>query len=141
MKNSINHILVFRQLVGPRTTLGQCYLNGEYIGYTCEDTLRPDRIKLKHETAIEEGVYYARKYTSNTFGKCLAIDDVPGFTHIRMHGGNDHGDTSGCILIGKNRNKEDFSIDTCRPILDNLLNKLDDNKPIVVTVINQIGIV
>ena len=140
MKNNINNVLVFRQLIGPRTTLGQCYLNGTFMGYTCEDTLRPDRIKLKHETAIEEGMYYGRKFTSNTFGKCLAIDDVPGFTHIRMHGGNDHGDTSGCILIGENIDKKNFSINSCRPALDNLLNKLDD-KPIVFTIVNQIGIV
>ena len=140
MQNSINNIVVFRQLIGPQTTLGQCYLNGEYMGYTCEDTLRPDRIKLKHETAIEEGMYYGQKFTSKTFGKCLAIDDVPGFTYIRMHGGNSHGDTSGCILLGTKRNPENFTISNCRPALDNLLNKLSDDKPIVFTIINQIGI-
>jgi len=140
MKNSINNILVYRQLIGPQTTLGQCYLNGEYMGYTCEDTLRPDRIKLKHETAIEEGAYYGKKYISNTFGECLAIDDVPGFTHIRVHGGNNHRDTSGCILLGTNRDKKSFTVDDCRPAMDNLLAKIDDNKPILFTIINQIGI-
>lgn len=140
MKNSINNIVVFRQTIGPRTTLGQCYLNGKFMGYTCEDTLRPDRIKLKHETAIEEGMYYGRKYTSTKYGNCLAIDDVPDFTHIRVHGGNNHTHTSGCILIGQKKDPENFTVVTCRPALDNLLNKLDDNKPIVFTIINQIGI-
>ena len=141
--NSINNIVIFRQFVGIRTTLGQLYLNGEYVGYTCEDTLRPDRIKMKHETAIEEGMYAARKYTSTTFGECIAIDDVPNFTHIRIHGGNDHSDTSGCILLGLKRDKqnpENYGISNCRPAMDKLYNMLDDSKKTFVTIINQIGL-
>lgn len=140
MKNSINNIVIFRQFIGPRTTLGQLYLNGEYVGYTCEDTLRPDRIKLKHETAIEEGMYYSRKYTSTTFGECIAIDDVPNFTHIRIHGGNTHENSSGCVLLGLNRDKENFRISNSRPAMDKLYEMLDDSKPILTTIINQIGI-
>jgi hypothetical protein len=140
MKNSINSILVFRDLIGPRTTLGQMYLNGEYIGYTLEDTIRPYPLKVYGETAIYEGMYPARKYTSSKFGKCLAIDDVPGFKHIRVHGMNDHTGSLGCIGLGTRRDKDNFTISNCRPALNNLLEKLDDSKPIYVTVITAVGI-
>tara|TARA_R110001592_G_scaffold139093_3_gene358846 strand:+ start:479 stop:814 length:336 start_codon:yes stop_codon:yes gene_type:complete len=110
------------------------------MGYTLEDTLRPDRIKLSKETAIEEGVYYGRKYNSPKFGECLAIDDVPNFTNIRVHGGNNHRDSWGCILLGQKRNTENFTISQCNPALDNLLNSINDKEPIVFTIINQIGI-
>lgn len=141
--NSINHIVVFRQFVGIRTTLGQLYLNGEYVGYTLEDTLRPDRIKMKHETAIEEGMYEARKYYSNNYKECIAVDNVPNFTHIRIHGGNNHKHTSGCILLGLKRDDtdpENYSISNCRPAMDKLYEMLDDDKKTFVTIINQIGL-
>ncbi len=143
MKNSINNLLIFRQFVGIRTTLGQLYINGEYVGYTLEDTLRPDRIKMKHQTAIEEGMYVGRKYKSTRFGECIAIDDVPGFTNIRIHGGNTHLDTSGCVLLGlkrDNKDPENFSIKSSKLAMNKLYSMLDDKKPTYVTVINQIGI-
>lgn len=140
MKNSINQILIFRQYVGIRTTLGQLYLNGEFIGYTCEDTLRPDRIKLIKETAIEEGMYPARKYTSLKFGECISVHDVPNFTNIRIHGGNTHEDSWGCILLGLRRDLANMSISDCRPAMNTLYAMLDDEKPTYVTMINQIGI-
>ena len=140
MKNSINNILVFRQVLGARTSLGQMYLNGEYVGYTLEDTIRPFPLKVYGETAIPEGVYKCRKYLSSKFGACLAVDEVPGFTHIRVHGMNDHEDSLGCIGLGRYRDLDKMTISNCRPVLDNLLNALDDSKPIYLTVVNAIGI-
>lgn len=140
MKNSINSIEIFRQLVFKQTTLGQLYLNGEFIGYTCEDTLRPPRIKIKEETAIEDGKYKSRKYTSPKFKECIAVDNVPDFKHIRIHGGNTHEDSWGCILLGLKRNVETQSISNCRPAMDKLYEMIDDDKPIYVTVITEIGL-
>jgi hypothetical protein len=139
MKNSINSIEVWRQSIFEQSTLGQLYINGEYVGYTCEDTLRPDRIKLKHETAIEEGKYSSRKYNSSTFKECIAIDDVPNFEHIRIHGGNTHKNSSGCVLLGLSKDPVDGTISNCRPAMDKLYDMIDDSKPIYVTIINQIG--
>ena len=140
MRNSINQIMIMRQVVGPTWTRGQLYLNGCFIGYTLEDTLRPFPIKVGSHTAIPEGIYYGRKYTSQTFGECLAIDDVPLFTHIRIHGGNDDGDTRGCVLLGLSKDDEIGGIWDCRPAMDLLRYKLDDNKPIVISATNAVGI-
>ena len=141
MKNAINNIVVFRQIIGTRTTLGQMYLNGEYVGYTLEDTLRPFPLKVYGETAISEGMYKCEKYNSSKFGKCLAIEDVPNFTHIRIHGVNTHEDSLGCIGLGQYRDIESMRISNCRPTLDKLLNMIDDSKPIYISIVNQIGIV
>ena len=141
MQNTINNIVVFRQIIGARTTLGQMYLNGEYVGYTLEDTLRPFPLKVYGETAISEGMYKCEKYNSSKFGECLAIENVPNFTHIRIHGMNTHKDSLGCIGLGVKRDREAMSISSCRPALDKLLNMIDDSKPIYISIVNQIGIV
>jgi hypothetical protein len=141
MQNSINNIVVFRQIIGARTTLGQMYLNGEYVGYTLEDTLRPFPLKVYGETAISEGMYKCKKYTSSKFGECLAIEYVPNFTQIRVHGMNTHEGSLGCIGLGTNRDIENMRISNCRPALDRLLTMLDDSKPIYISIVNQIGIV
>lgn len=140
MRNHINQIMIFRQTIGPTWTRGQLYLNGQFIGYTLEDTLRPFPLKIREHTAIPEGVYYARKFQSNTFGHCLSIDDVPMFTNIRIHGGNNDGDSMGCVLLGRYKNDEDGTISNCRPVLDMLLSSLIPNQPIVVSVTNAVGI-
>jgi hypothetical protein len=141
MQNSINNIVVFRQIIGARTTLGQMYLNGEYVGYTLEDTLRPFPLKVYGETAISEGMYQCKKYTSSKFGECLAIEDVPNFTQIRVHGMNTHEGSLGCIGLGTNRDIENMRISNCRPALEKLLSMIDDSKPIYISIVNQIGIV
>lgn len=138
--NSINNLVIFRQFIDPRTTIGQIYLNGEFIAYTLEDTLRPDRIKLKKETAIEEGMYKSRLYTSQKFGLCVAIDDVPNFTHIRIHGGSNHTHSWGCVLIGLSRDKTNFKIGRSSEAMEKLLGKLQNGKKIYTTIINQIGL-
>ena len=141
MKNNINHILIFRQVVGNTWTRGQLYLNGVFIGYTLEDTLRPLPIKVASHTAITDSTFYARKYHSNRFGDCIAIDDVPMFEHIRIHGGNDDSDTRGCILLGHHKDDGVGRIWDCRSCLDKLLDAIDDAQPIVVTLSNAVGIV
>lgn len=141
MKNSINQILVFRQNLNPTNVTGQLYLNGEYIGYTLEDTPRPLNMKVKHYTAIPDSTYYAKLVTSPTFGRSLWLQDVANFTEILVHAGNDERNTSGCILLGSKRNPERDRIYDCKPALDKLLDKLDLSKPVVITVSNAIGLI
>tara|TARA_R110002096_G_C14034610_1_gene671536 strand:- start:42 stop:398 length:357 start_codon:yes stop_codon:yes gene_type:complete len=117
------------------------YLNGEYVGYTLEDTLRPFPLKVYGETAIHEGMYLCEKYNSSKFGECLAIEDVPNFTNIRIHGMNTHEDSLGCIGLGTNRDVNNMRISNCKPALDKLLAMIDDSKPIYISIVNQIGIV
>lgn len=141
MKNNIDQILVFRQNLNPTNVTGQLYLNGKFIGYTLEDTPRPLGMKVKHDTAIPDSTYYAKLVTSPTFGRSLWLQDVPDFTEILIHGGNDETNTSGCILLGSKRNADRDRIYDCAPALAKLLDGLDPTKPVVVTVSNAIDII
>ena len=86
--------------------------NGErkFLCYTLEDENR--EVKVGGETRIPEGEYcigwrtvggFNARYTerfSDIHVGMLEVMDVPGFTHILIHCGNDDEDTSGCLLVG-----------------------------------------
>lgn len=60
--------------------------------------------KLPGMTAIPMGNYRVIISYSNRFQKHLPLLlDVPGFAGIRIHAGNTHHDTEGCILLGQGR--------------------------------------
>ena len=60
--------------------------------------------KIPGETCIPPGRYNLRWTYSPHFKRNLPeVLDVPGFTGIRIHGGNDPEDTDGCILVGMAR--------------------------------------
>jgi hypothetical protein len=91
----------------PNYTIGKLYLGEEYICDTLEDTVRQlgrnGKGKIKHNTAIPADRYEVKITYSNRF-KCLMplLIDVPFFEGIRIHSGNTHENTSGCILVGDN---------------------------------------
>ena len=86
--------------------------NGErkFLCYTLEDENR--EVKVGGETRIPEGEYcigwrtvggfnarYTERFPDIHVGM-LEVMDVPGFTHILIHCGNDDEDTAGCLLVG-----------------------------------------
>jgi hypothetical protein len=74
------------------------------FGYTLEDVLRGPGIKIPGQTAIPTGEYKITLYDSPRFKRLLPmLNDVPGFSHILIHGGNTETDTEGCILIAKSK--------------------------------------
>lgn len=88
-------------------TLGRLLVNGRFLCYTCEDTVREQRgkpvasWKVPGKTAIPAGRYSIRVTFSKRFQKHLPLlIDVPGFEGIRIHAGNTADDTEGCILVG-----------------------------------------
>lgn len=94
-------------------TIGNLYINGQYFCNTLEDVdsgLTQDMdentifdIKVKGQTAIPKGTYTLSWSYSPKFKKyMLAVNNVPGFSGIRIHAGNTDKDTEGCILVGKN---------------------------------------
>lgn len=95
-------------------TIGKLYINGEYFCDTLEDTDRQldsnmstediKNIKIKGSTAIPTGTYEVQVTYSPKFKRMMPILlDVPGYSGIRIHSGNTHKDTEGCILVGKNK--------------------------------------
>lgn len=91
-------------------TLGSLYIDDVRVCETLEDELREQLLqpveawKIKGRTAIPAGRYRVVLTRSQRFGKVLPLlEDVPGFTGIRIHAGNVHADTEGCILVGLDR--------------------------------------
>lgn len=81
-------------------TLGALYLGDERLAFTLEDEVR-DGVKVQDQTAIPFGHYQILMYASPRFKRMVPLLlNVPGFSAVEMHGGNDAEDTDGCILLG-----------------------------------------
>ena len=79
------------------TVLGRLFINGSYFCDTLE----------KRSCMIPEGVYQIDYCDSPKFNRKLPLvygEDVPPNKGIRMHAGNSVKDTSGCILLGEEKN-------------------------------------
>ena len=85
---------------GDRNIIGDLFIDGVFFCYTLEDEKRTDGVKVYGNTCIPDGRYFFEVTLSNRFKrKMILIKDVPMFSGIRMHGGNDSGDTLGCPLV------------------------------------------
>ena len=113
-----------------------------------------------HETRIPAGIYelklrtvggfnarYAKKYPSFHKGM-IHVQDVPGFTYILWHCGNDDDDTSGCLLLGdtsqQNITKQGFigaSTDAYKRVYPKVANAIASGESVKVKYIDwDIGI-
>jgi hypothetical protein len=82
------------------TTIGNLYIEREWFCFTLEDKVREK--KIYGETAIPAGTYKVVITWSPRFKRQLPLlVDVPGFDGIRIHPGNTHKNTEGCILVGE----------------------------------------
>ena len=96
-------LLLLRTKYTDVSTRGVMLINDTYFGYTLEDYARNTK-KIMHETAIPPGVYEIKVDYSPRFKRLMPrILNVPGFTGIRIHGGNTHKNTSGCPLVAVNK--------------------------------------
>jgi hypothetical protein len=95
-------------------TIGKLYVDGKYFCDTLEDVDRGltqsmplaeiKRIKVMHQTAIPTGTYKVIVNVSPSKQRLLPrLLDVPGFDGILMHRGNTDADSSGCVLVGENK--------------------------------------
>lgn len=88
-------------------TIGRLTDGGDLSLFTLEDCCREqpsepvEEWKIYGKTAIPTGRYQVVIDWSNRFKRELPhILDVPGFAGIRIHAGNTHEDTEGCVLVG-----------------------------------------
>ena len=93
--------------------IGKLYINGKYFCDTLEDVDRGlddsmteeeiRSIKVKEQTAIPVGIYTVLLTYSPKYKKVMPlINNVKGYSGIRIHSGNSSKDTEGCLLVGKN---------------------------------------
>lgn len=110
------HFLLDRKWRKDTYTIGRLYVNGEFLCNTIEDVDRKlnqnmsateiQRIKVAAETAIPTGTYAMRVTMSPKFKRELVeIQNVPGFSGIRIHRGNTAQDSAGCLIVGENTSK------------------------------------
>lgn len=98
-----------------RYTEGRLSFDGRRVCDTVEDRDRDENrngrldageVKIQGETAIPNGRYrvtleYSPKFSPRYGGRRIpTIHDVPGFSGIRMHTGNDARDSEGCVIVG-----------------------------------------
>lgn len=93
-----------RVQLDPDVTIGSLTVDGEWMGWTLEDTVRADGVKVFGETAIPAGSYNVDITWSPRFVRDLPLlTNVKGFVGVRIHPGNTAKDTQGCILVGLER--------------------------------------
>lgn len=98
----------------PTYCIGKLYIDGKWFCDTIEDTDRGlcDEMsekeilerKVKGETAIPTGIYQVLITYSPKYKKQMPlINNVKGYSGIRIHSGNTSKDTEGCLIVGKNK--------------------------------------
>lgn len=98
-------IQVLRQEYTPKSTIGQMLIDGRFECFTLEDRVRP--VKIPRETAIPAGRYEVVVNMSNRFKvRMPLLLNVPNFEGVRIHNGNTHEHTDGCILVGASKSQD-----------------------------------
>lgn len=119
----------------PFVTIGHMSIDNDFFCYTLEDTVREikgvpvEKWKIPGVTAIPYGDYEVTLSRSNRFKKVLPeVLNVPGFSGVRIHSGNKHEDTEGCILVGMKKNITTISdsriaMNKLQPMIEKALKK------------------
>lgn len=141
-----------RSTFGETTVTGDLYVDGEWQCFTLEDRVRPDpnlltpanEAKVSGETAIPDSTYQVVITPSPRFKRRLPLlVNVPGFDGIRIHPGNSHRDTEGCILVGEGVNQFSQepmltkSVSAFNALFDLMEEAIEAGESITVTVRNK----
>lgn len=131
-------IRISRRWRGLKTTLSSVSVEGAAHHYCLEDKDRGlhqkmsleeiSEKKIKAETAIPEGRYQVIVTHSNRFKRLLPILlNVPGYEGIRIHPGNTHLNTEGCLLPGISYGTEDgeYRVISSRIAFEKLFEKIN----------------
>ena len=98
----------------PTYCIGKLYIDGVYFSDVLEDVDRGlddamdeetiKKLKVKGQTAIPTGIYQVLLTYSPKYKRIMPlINNVKGYSGIRIHSGNTAKDTEGCLLVGKNK--------------------------------------
>lgn len=104
-------LVVKRFLKTSKSTIGKLYVDGTFECYTLEDIDRNlsslmtleqiKELKIYGNTAIPRGKYALAVQQSPSNGKrYFYLQNVKGYTGVRIEWGNTQMDTLGCILLG-----------------------------------------
>jgi len=131
------NLRVERRFLGPDYTIGNFYINEEFVCNTLEDTVRivngDCSQKIYGSTAIPEGTYNVELiWWEKHQDYYCHIKDVPCFDGIMIHGGNTAADTFGCVLLGDNTSKGELT--NCKVYHDKLNAAVKDQSEITITI-------
>ena len=126
-----------RHTFKPNYTMGKLLVNGKYFCDVIEDTVRDLNMdgdlddsgegKIYGKTAIPYGRYEVKITMSSRFKKELPLlIGVKGFEGIRIHNGNSEADSSGCLIVGEN--KEVGKVLNSRITMDKLMKEFNLHK-------------
>lgn len=135
------NLLLKRDYFSDTTTIGKLYVDGIFQCYTLEDKdreLENGKEKVYGETAIPRHTYQVIIDYSNRFKRELPLlKNVPDFEGIRIHPGNTHEDTHGCILVGSGTSGD--KLFNSRVAFESLFKKMEDaydrQEPISITIL------
>jgi hypothetical protein len=120
------------------TTIGELeYPNGDSC-YTLEDVVRAWGIKDGGNTAIPAGRYYMCVSMSQKFKREMVMVYTEAnqyelkaggieFKGIRIHGGNTHLSSWGCIIVGKNKLSDEKISGSCEKEITDLVKEYIQN--------------
>jgi hypothetical protein len=116
--------------IGP-TTPGVVFVNDRFTCFSMEDPIREvkgkpvDHWKVPGVTAIPAGRYRISITHSPKFHRLMPeVMGVPGFTKVRIHPGNTHGDADGCLMFGTSR-VNGFTPRSSREICDEMQDQME----------------
>jgi len=78
-------------------TIGALFHDGHIVCVTLEPAWLENRVDI---SCIPEGFYWVHRYESDKHGECWRIENVCHRDKIRIHRGNTHAETTGCICPG-----------------------------------------
>jgi hypothetical protein len=113
------------------STISQVFVDDVFECHILEDKdreleLHPEA-KVYGKTAIPRGIYQLVITKSKRFGiPLIEILNVPGYSGVRMHAGNDEHDTDGCMLPGVYTEGVDDWVSFSRATLAKLQNQVQE---------------
>ncbi|MEA5402611.1 DUF5675 family protein [Arcicella sp. DC2W] len=139
-------LVVKRFLKTSKSTIGKLYVDGTFTCYTLEDIDRNlsslmtleqiKELKIYGNTAIPRGKYALAVQQSPSNGKrYFYLQNVKGYTGVRIEWGNTQMDTLGCILVGTTYTTD--KVNNSVVAYNALVKKMNATKGHTITIIDE----